>query len=449
MKYLNTTAIKSFVICCQFILLSSLLMAQKNTSSPYSMYGIGLLQANNFNSNAGSGGIGYAWRPSVYKPLIYDSLARSNASLNDRKTNYINPKNPASFSNISLTTFEVGAKSFNTQFKSDSQTKQDNNSGLSHFAIAFPVGEKLGLGFGLRPYSAVGYEYESSNSVNGASSTNKYEGSGGVNEFFLSGGIEISKSFSLGVSTKYLFGKIKENKRVIYSTSSASSFFNTINRDETIINSFSTEIGLQYFKNINSDYRMVIGVVASPIDELNGKHNKLVATYTGTENLEKIKDTINLTKDESIKVPFAAIYGTGISIEKIGKWAIEFDYTYRNWAENKKVNGVYFGNAMNFALGFEKFNEISSFGSYLKRMGYRFGLHHNTSLVNINGVDISETGLTFGFSMPLRKSFSTLNFGIELGKRGEDKNGFSLEKYMNVQVGLTINDKWFIKRKYD
>lgn len=448
MKYLNTTAIKSFAICCQFILLSSLVQAQKTTSSAYSRYGSGLLNPIQTNSNIGTGSVGYAWRPSVYKPQINDSLARSNAKLNDRRTNFINLKNPASFSNISLTTFETGLISRSFQGTNNGQSIEGNNTTLSHMAFAFPISAKMGMGFGIRSYSSVGYDYEDEIIVNDVTAENKYEGSGGLNEFFISTGYEIRSDLSIGITGKYLFGKIERDKRVVFDNSTAN-FFNTIDRTETNYNTFTFDLGLQYFKNINSNYRMVLGLVASPVSELSGTQKGLIATYTGAVDQESIKDTTSSFSDRSITTPFASFYGGGASIEKLGKWSFNLDLTTRLVGNEEIGDGIYLNDAIEFNTGFEKFNNVTSFGSYFKRMGYRGGFRYNSSLLNVDGTDISEMAVSIGFSLPLRKTFSTLNFGMELGTRGEDKNGLTKEDFINIQFGVTINDKWFIRRKYD
>ncbi len=447
MNYLNTIAIKTGALCCLLLLSGSSMIAQNTTDSPYSRYGIGLIQPAKFNSNIGSGGIGYAWRPSIYKPQVYDSLSRSNVNLNDRRTNFINLKNPASFSNISLTTFEMGVLSKNVNYLSLGQSRVANNTTISHVALAFPIGQFVGMGFGLRPYSAVGYSYENRSNSGGTISTNTYEGSGGLNELFVGAGAEVTKRLSLGFTGKYLFGKIEDDKRVIFTDAF---FFNTLDRTETDISDFSFDLGMQYITELSSDYRMVLGLTASPIDEVNAKETNLLATYSGGVFQERIKDTINFSRDLKRTVPIASSYGGGVSFEKLGKWAVELDYTQRIWTNSNQLgDNAELVNAMIVNFGFEKFNEISSFGSYFKRMGYRLGFNYNSSLVRIDGTDIDEMAVSAGFSLPLRKSFSTLNFGIELGKRGTQAKGLTEEEFLNVLVGVTIKDKWLIKRKYD
>src|SRR5690606_19881339 len=131
--------------------------------------------------------LGYAWRPTNHKPVIYDSLARSNMQFNDRRTNYINPKNPASYSNLSLTVFEAGLYGQSTQARSSSgQTQVYTNVQLAHMAIAFPIGARWGAGFGIRPYSKRGYEYNIPGTINGEEYDFNFNGSGGLNQIYIS-----------------------------------------------------------------------------------------------------------------------------------------------------------------------------------------------------------------------------------------------------------------------
>ncbi len=282
MKFLNTTFIRQlfFSAICLLVFVTS--KAQSLTDSPYSRYGIGMLQSPRSNSNFGSGGIGIAWRPSIYKPQINDSLARSNAKLNDRRTNFINIINPASFSNISLVTFDVGIYSNNVQYSSNGQERTGNNTSISHIALAFPVGTKIGVGFGLRPFSAVGYDYETTQSINtGINATNKFQGEGGLSEFFLGGSYSFDNGLSLGAAMKYRFGRIQHINRVVFDGENSNNFFNTINRERSVISSLGTELGLQYDVDLGDNYLLHLGVIYSPIDQLSSKYSLLLANYTG------------------------------------------------------------------------------------------------------------------------------------------------------------------------
>lgn len=448
MKYSYTMASKTLAITLSLLFVFSFAQAQKNTDSPYSRYGIGLINTATFNGNFGMGGAGIAWRPFQYKPLIYDSLARSNAKLNDRGTNQINGVNPASFSNISLTTFEAALVSRNVNYSSGEQNRVGSNTQFSHMSIAFPVGERLGIGFGIRPYSFVGYDYSNTSIVNDNSVNYINEGSGGINETFVGIGYSFLSNFSVGLSGKYFFGKIIDNRRVVYGANSTN-FFNTLDQREIKISSLALDFGIQYFKDLNSKYRFIAGALVSPNDQLNAEQSRLVRNYTGGINVERFKDTSIFIDDQSTDLANNATYGVGVSIEKKLKWMLTADFKIQSWGNQEHTKGIERSTNQLIHLGFDKYVSSSAFGSYWERLGYRAGLRYNSSLLRVDNEDISEFGISFGLTLPLRKTFSTLNLGVELGQRGKDKLGLTKEEFFNFQIGVVINDKWFIKRKYD
>jgi hypothetical protein len=51
--------------------------------------------------------------------------------------------------------------------------------------------------------------------------------------------------------------------------------------------------------------------------------------------------------------------------------------------------------------------------------------------------------------LPLGGTFSNLNIGVEYGQKGTTKANLVRENYTNVVMSLSLNDKWFVKRKYD
>jgi len=448
MKYLSITRINPFTLFIPLLFLSSGILAQKYTDSPYSRYGIGLLNNTSFNGNFGMSGAGYAWRPYQYKPLIYDSLSRSSANLNDRGTNYINPKNPASYSNISLTTFEAGLLSRNVEYTSNGQSRVGSNTQLSHMSLAFPLGEKWGMGFGIKPYSSIGYDYETRDAVNGNDLTYIFEGNGGLNQMFIGTAFEFERNFSVGVALNYLFGSLIDSRRVVYGPNTTN-FFNTLDQRITNVDGFNFDLGFQYFKNIGNNYRIIGAFTASPIDQLNAKQSEIVRNYTGRIGFENFKDTALVRLGESFDVEIYPTYGVGFAIEKKLNWIFNLDYTMHLRNSQATEPGVSFSNNYLINAGFEKYNDISAFGNYFKQVGFRAGAKYNSSLLTIDGEDVQEFGISFGLALPLRKTFSTLNLGIEVGRRGKDESGLTQEDFLNFQLGVTINDKWFIQRKYD
>ena len=91
--------------------------------------------------------------------------------------------------------------------------------------------------------------------------------------------------------------------------------------------------------------------------------------------------------------------------------------------------------------------KYDSFNNYLSRIIYRGGFRYeNTGLV-LNNKSINDYAFTFGLGLPV--GLSKINLGVEFGKKGTTANGLIEENYVNVTVGLSLSDIWFIKRKID
>jgi hypothetical protein len=66
----------------------------------------------------------------------------------------------------------------------------------------------------------------------------------------------------------------------------------------------------------------------------------------------------------------------------------------------------------------------------------------------VNNIPLTETGISFGLGLPLG-SLSNANVGFEISRRGEKKSGIIQETLIAMRIGLSLNDIWFIKRKYN
>ena len=111
------------------------------------------------------------------------------------------------------------------------------------------------------------------------------------------------------------------------------------------------------------------------------------------------------------------------------------------------IENVAFENANKIAIGGFFVPKYDSFSNYLSRIAYRAGFRYeNTGLV-IDNNSIKDYAVTFGLGLPV--GISKINLGLELGKKGTNSNGLIEENYVNVTVGLSLSDIWFIKRKID
>ncbi|MCB0381155.1 MAG: hypothetical protein KDD24_07855 [Flavobacteriales bacterium] len=145
--------------------------------------------------------------------------------------------------------------------------------------------------------------------------------------------------------------------------------------------------------------------------------------------------------------------GGGIALEKANKWTLAVDFKTINYGDiNSTEPNVSFKNNYTISSGFEFIPKYDAFNNYFKRVKYKFGARYSTAYLSINNTDITEYGITFGIGLPIKRtdtSMPGLNLGIEYGNRGVESNGLVKETFVNFNVGITINDRWFIKRKYD
>ena len=93
--------------------------------------------------------------------------------------------------------------------------------------------------------------------------------------------------------------------------------------------------------------------------------------------------------------------------------------------------------------------DYASFNRFFNRVVYRTGVYFEKTGLNINDQSINEFGISFGLGIPAGGLFSNINTSFEFGKRGTKKADLIEETFTNVHISLSLNDRWFIKRKYN
>jgi hypothetical protein len=405
------------ILLSSFILLSLHSFAQAGTASPYSFYGIGDVKFKGTVENKAMGGLG----------ILPDSI-------------HINLQNPASLSSLKLTTFSV-AGTYNTlSLKTESVSEKARRTTLDYLVMAFPVG-KIGLSLGLMPLSSVGYKIEKVTTTE----TLRYTGTGGVNKVFVGAGYQITPKLSVGADLAYNFGTIETNSAVSPNLQFGSRELNT-----TSLSGISINTGVIYKSKLKK-YDFISSFTLSPSTNLNSINDRNVAKISynssGSEVVWDSKDVI--IADSKVKLPTKFAFGAGLG--EIKKWFVGFESTFQGSSNfgNVYASNVTFENASKIALGGYFVPNYNSFSNYLNKITYRAGFRHeNTGLV-INSESINDTALTLGLGLPVGGALSNINLGMEYGKRGTTNAALIQENYLNISIGLSFNDKWFVKRKFD
>mgnify|MGYP000415625678 CR=1 FL=1 len=113
------------------------------------------------------------------------------------------------------------------------------------------------------------------------------------------------------------------------------------------------------------------------------------------------------------------------------------------------IDNIVFEDATTISVGGFYIPKYNSFSKYFKKVVYRAGIRFEDTGLKINNESINEFGISFGVGLPVGNFFSNANLGIEIGKRGTINQNLVEENFINFQISLSLNDRWFIKRKYN
>lgn len=411
------------------LLFSSVIIAQENNSSPYSYYGIGDTKFKGTVENRSMGGLG----------ILADSI-------------HINLQNPASYSALQLTTYTIGASNNSTSFKTSSSKDNANTTTLDYLAVGIPI-DKFGVVFGLMPYTSVGYKIKNTvTGIDGFSRNREFNGEGGLNRAFFGAAYQITSRFSLGADFQYNFGNI--DTKSIVGMPDLVIQYPTRELNESRYNGFSFNLGAMYNAKISDKLDLYSSVTYTPQSELKSITQRKTSTINYVGNREVVVDVIEeASVKENIKLPSKVSFGSGIGEKR--KWFAGAEYVYQESNElGNRFNTVTtaaFEASHKFIVGGYYIPNYNSFTSYLSRVTYRAGMRYENTGLIVNNQSIKDYALSLGAGLPIGgyTSFSNLNFGLELGQRGTKKSNLVQENYVNIFVSLSINDKWFIKRKYD
>lgn len=158
---------------------------------------------------------------------------------------------------------------------------------------------------------------------------------------------------------------------------------------------------------------------------------------------------IEYVTDEKGTIVIPQRFGIGFAVKKEGRWLVGVDFEWQNWEEF----AVYdipdtLTNSFHVTLGGEFMPKHTNISSLFKRMTYRGGIRYNQSYLDFGGTRINEFGISFGVGFPMRKSKTGLELGVEFGKRGTTKNSLIQENFINMSLGISIQEHWFHKRRY-
>ena len=425
---------KKLILTLLMVVMASWAFAQADVDSPYSMFGLGQVRNKTMNAHLkGMGGV-------------------SNAMFG---RTMINAENPASYAMIDTLAFLFDASVYakSSTFSTSSLSEQANCASFDYVAMGFAPTKWWKVAVGAQPYSNVGY-----NTVTSFSDPvlghyqQSFQGEGGLNQVFLGNAFRLGKNFAVGANVNYVFGDSKSTTTLSYPDST---FIICSRRsNDVMISSFMFDYGLMYTGKLNSDLTLGIGLTYNQKVNLKGSQTLFIRSVEAgvdQENaVEYLIDTIAYKKDKNAQFTMPHGFGFGVSLQKNNRWTVGADFNWANWSAFMR-NGVSepLQDAWSVALGGEFIPSSNTLSNYWTRVSYRLGGFYEQTYLNINGTSINKLGVTAGMTLPLPRTQSRVNLALEVGKCGTKSANLIQENYVNLTVGVSIFERWFVKRKYN
>ena len=425
--------------------------AQPKLNSPYSRIGLGELADHNFSALRAMGGISAAYHDPYQ----------------------LNTVNPASYTYLKATSFAVGLDARYGRLESQGVNTGIWSGNLSYFAFGFPMKNPINrevdrekspvfwsMNFALLPYSNVGYNITTEEAFSDIDTILfNFQGSGGTMQFLWGNAVRY-KNFSLGLNLGYMFGKIS-NDRIIVFRDLADSYENDLN-DEFSIRGIVWRLGAQYdivFESPDEQgisepngKRLTFGIYGNSKNTLSTNSSRL----WGRRNLSYTfaLDTITAYSDSLMNATLPAEFGIGVMYSKDNKWKIGADFKISKWSgyrNEAKPENPSLADAWRFSVGGEIVPDYRSYKGFFKKIRYRFGAFYAKD-PRITSTSLINYGVTTGMGLPIdikNQTISFIDLGFEFGRLGSSDDSTLRDLYGKVTLGFTLNDnQWFLKRKF-
>ena len=411
---------------------------QSGTNSPYSQYGLGSQAEQTSGFNRGMNGLGTAFR-------------------DGKNVNFLNPASYSAMDSLTFI-FDVGVSGQLTNFEENGKRVNAKNADFEYAVAGFRAFKHLGISFGILPFTNVGYSYSSTSNVGdhyNTTYTNSYSGSGGFHQAYLGFGWEPFKGFSFGVNGAYVWGDY--NRSIVNSYSDNT--VNTLSKYYTAsVNSYKVDAGVQINIPFSPKSSITLGATYGLGHKLDADPEcKVISNNSQTG----VADTLSLKVEDGLELP--TVISGGLMFNFNNQLKIGADYQLQQWAktsfpEYRQVNGLpsfalndnYFDDRHKVTIGGE-YRKNATSRSFFQRLFYRAGASYATPYYKINGQDgPKEISVSAGLGIPITNVWnnrSYLNISAQWVRM--EASGLLKENTFRINIGLTFNERWFMKWKVD
>lgn len=434
--------------------------AQKSSSSPYSITGIGEEGA---LPEAQYGGLG------TISSIVFDSTL-------------INTYNPASYSLMSFgqPLFSVGVSTRLSTYSNSLGSFDGKTTGISNITMAIPIGNRFGIGLGLKPFTRKGYNLTQRSYVFDDSTSYNYSGSGTTNLLFVGLAYSIIKSskanLSIGANLGYLFGSVTNQRSAFFD---GNNLGGGVEQKTFRLKSLHYSFGINYQRFLDYDKRkqLFLSAVYTPQIAINSFLDYGLYYAVDVNNELSYVDTISYIDNNRGKIIFPSkqTFGAGYAFTpdnstnadrmkyQLGFFAEATLMQWQNYAEQfdgHDATDAVFENTYLTKLGvqFIPSTDVSKKAKgikYFSKVRYRIGGQYGTLQNTINGRQLKTSMVSAGLGFPFlsQKSNSSLNVSFQYGSTGTGTAGDLKENFYSINFGIIIApssyERWFKKYKLD
>lgn len=430
-----------FFLC----LISVSVFGQRNALSPYTFSGLGQLTPRVFAEQAFMGQVSGA---------LGDE---SNFSLS----------NPATMAHLRYTSFLMGVNYEMVRQETATESQRFDNGKLNYFAMGIPLKENGGLAVnvGLSPFSEVGYFLQNQQLEDSVDVLNTFEGTGGLNAFNIGVGASVFPGMAIGLNADFVFGNIVNirDKQFIDNTN----LFNYSDRIDATYAGLKWNLGVQYSSQNKGRVQHRISATFSPGSGLNATSDRLVTSYNSRGNTAFLIDSVLFEPERKRTLDAPLSYSLGYGIGSMERWLLSAEYTVHGYSDFTDIRGgqnyrdqrtVSFGGYFQPA-SVDEVTRVRTARDLFQVVRWYAGISYTNLYLNQFAEPIDELGIGFGLGLPMIRKYRTpdgqslkivsrVNVGVEYKERGTTQSEMLREQFTEIRVGVSLSDKWFIKRKY-
>ena len=432
---MRNVLLKSIIMLLFAAGLSIDVMAQADVDSPYSLFGVGQVRDKSMNARLqGMGGTANA---------LYGG-------------GMINAENPASYAKIDSLAFlfDAGLYFKSSTFSTSNLSEKSANASFDYVSMAFGVMPWWRMALGVQPYSTSGYTMLVKSSVPEVGNiATRFKGAGGLNQAFLGNAFKIGKHVAVGANVHYVFGDT-QTETTLYFPDSAY-YIGTRRSVDLMVSSFMFDYGALCNFDVANDMHLSLGLTYTQKVRLKGKQTLFVRSFEEDidTGVEFVIDTVS-NQTNSTKITMPQGLGFGVALQKDNRWTLGADFNWMQWSKFAREGASdVLQDAWSVSAGGEFIPRHTSVTGYFSRVAYRIGGFYERGFICLPGNDggehhINKVGFTAGMSLPLPKTLSKVNLALEVGQYGTREAGLIQERYLKVNVGVSVYERWFMKRKY-